>query len=210
MNEIIVMLILDSLMIGLLVATVYYCFRLNTRVKVLQDSKSEFSQLIERFDATTQRAQQSIEDLQNISKKVNEQLAGRLDKANFLADDLAFMIEKGTKLADKMEDRVTQRGAERTAVATRPEAKMTAAPNVEKRGAASGPTLRERMGKTEAEQSAEQRKKASLESVLNRVAQKEDEGPALPGQKRRPGNTTARLRSKAEQELYDALKSGNS
>lgn len=190
MNAIIILTLLDSLMIGLLVATIVYCVKLNTRVKVLQDSKEEFSKLIERFDLTTQRAQTSIEDLQNISKKVNEQLSGRLDKANFLADDLAFMIEKGSKLADKMEGRVI---AKPSASSSQVESKLP----TERRNSPSGPILES------------DRKRAALEAVMSKASAREEID--LPGAvKRRPGAASARLRSKAEQELYDALKSGNS
>lgn len=202
MNAVTVMLVLDGLMIGLLGVTIAYCLKLNLRIRVLQDSKAEFSQLIERFDTTTQRAQQSIEDLQNISKKVNEQLSGRLDKANFLADDLAFMIEKGSKLADKMEGRVTGRPAGNPAPASaRPEQKQ-AAP--QSRNTPGGPVLTPRGEAAE----ANERKRASLEAMLNRAAARDEfGGEAEEGPRRRPG-ASARLRSKAEQELYDALKSG--
>ena len=207
MSAVTLMLVMDGLLIVLLGVTVVYCLKLNLRIKVLQDSKAEFAQLIERFDGTTQRAQKSIEDLQNISKKVNEQLSGRLDKANFLADDLAFMIEKGSKLADKMEGRVTQRPGV-TATSSIADIKGSVANNVsaseQRRNVASGPALRESSGNKE----PEDRKRASLEAMLNRAnARSEFADNAEEAPRRRPA-ASARLRSKAEQELFDALKSG--
>lgn len=209
MNAITLMLVLDGMLILLLGVTVVYCLKLNLRIRVLQDSKAEFAKLIERFDSTTQRAQQSIEDLQNISKKVNEQLSGRLDKANFLADDLAFMIEKGSKLADKMEGRVTQRpGVTAAASATIADIKSSVANTApaERRGGASGPALREVLA---GDSAATDRKRASLEAMLNR-ANSRNSGAAESGEEnpRRRPMASARLRSKAEQELFDALKSG--
>jgi hypothetical protein len=201
MSAVSLMLLLDGLMIALLFVTVVYCLKLNTRIRVLQDSKADFGKLIERFDMTTQRAQQSIEDLQNISKKVNEQLSGRLDKANFLADDLAFMIEKGGKLADKMEGRVTGRSPmpQSSASVNTPQQPADRRPNM------GGPALRENNNTRNDAQEASDRKRASLEAMLNRSNTRSEDG--VEDSRRRPG-ASARLRSKAEQELYDAMKAG--
>lgn len=208
MTQVILMMLLDSSMILLLGATIYFCLRLNTRIKILQDSKAEFSQLIERFDMTTQRAQQSIDDLQNISKRVNEQLSNRLDKANFLADDLAFMIEKGTKIADRMEGRSPSTGTSGNSGLN--VNKNTSQADI-RTGKAGGPSLRETSaGNGDKETSANDRKRAALESMLNKVSSTDESGENANSGRRRPlMGASARLRSKAEQELYDAIKSGN-
>jgi hypothetical protein len=191
MNEVSFLLALDSMMVILLAVTAVYCFKLNFQIRVLQDSKSEFSQLITKFDATTQRAQQSIEDLQNISKKVNEQLSGRLDKANFLADDLAFMIEKGSKLADKMDGRTSGRPMEKA---------MSAVDNRS--------ISRERERERDRDREAEPRRSAA-DNFMSRISPAASNKIDESGARRQPLTASARLRSKAEQELYDAIKSGN-
>jgi hypothetical protein len=96
-------LILNIVIVGLLGATVVYCWILNKRIKILQDSKGELAQLLHHFDESTRRASDSIIALQTASKKIGENIQHRIDKANFLLDDLAFMIEKGNKLANQME-----------------------------------------------------------------------------------------------------------
>lgn len=96
-------LALNVLMVALLVATIAYCWLLNRRIQMLQDSKGELANLMRHFDESTQRASDSIMALQNASKKIGETMQSRIDKANFMLDDLSFMIEKGNKLANQLE-----------------------------------------------------------------------------------------------------------
>lgn len=96
-------LLLNALVIVLLGLTIGYCWLLNRRIQVLQDSKSELAQLLKHFDESTERASESIIALQTASKKIGENIQHRIDKANFLLDDMAFMIEKGGKIANQME-----------------------------------------------------------------------------------------------------------
>ncbi len=103
MTGVIAKLLLDTLIIILLALTISYCWLLNRRIKILQDSKSELAQLLKYFDESTQRASESIVALQAASKKIGENIQTRIEKANYALDDLNFMIEKGSKLADQLE-----------------------------------------------------------------------------------------------------------
>ncbi len=103
MTGMVVNLLVNILMAGLLAVTISYCWMLNKRIKILQNSKSELAQLLKHFDESTQRASDSIVALQTASKKIGESIQMRVDKANYLLDDLAFMIEKGSKLANQIE-----------------------------------------------------------------------------------------------------------
>ena len=102
MNQIITMSF-DIVLAILLIATISYCARLSRRIKVLQDSRSELGEMILQFDHATTRAMASVNDLQTVSKKITEALQLKIDKANFMADDLAFLIEKSTKLVLQLE-----------------------------------------------------------------------------------------------------------
>ncbi len=114
-------LALNILMVALLVATIFYCWLLNKRIQVLQDSKSELASVLRHFDESTQRASESIVALQTASKKISENIQTRIDKANFMLDDLAFMIEKGGKLANQMEASVAVGRARSKVMAEQPE-----------------------------------------------------------------------------------------
>lgn len=101
MQNVIISLLINGLMAALLLATMIYCRRLNTRIKVLQDSKSELARIISEFDESTQRATQSIADIHAATMRISDNIQHKIDKANFLADDLQYMIEKSQKIAGK-------------------------------------------------------------------------------------------------------------
>jgi hypothetical protein len=103
MQNVILSLIINLMMAGLLLATMVYCLRLNARIKVLQDSKSELARIIREFDESTTRATESIVEIHKATTRISENIQHKIDKANFLANDLEYMIEKGNKLAGKVD-----------------------------------------------------------------------------------------------------------
>lgn len=103
MQNLVLSLFMDFLMAGLLLATMVYCWRLNKRIQVLQDSRSELAMIIREFDESTQRATQSIAEIHKATSRLSENIQHKIDKANFLADDLEIMISRGQKLVGKAE-----------------------------------------------------------------------------------------------------------
>lgn len=95
---------MDALMAGLLLATIIYCLKLNKRIRVLQDSKSELARIIREFDESTKRATQSINEIHAATTRISENIQHKIDKANYLADDLEMMIERGNKMAGKTDN----------------------------------------------------------------------------------------------------------
>jgi hypothetical protein len=96
-------MLLNVLIIVLLSVTIAYCWVLNTRIKILQDSRGELAKLLGHFDESTMRASESIVNLQSTSKRIGETIQSRIDKCHDLIDDLTYMIDKGEKVASKME-----------------------------------------------------------------------------------------------------------
>lgn len=94
---------INIVMALLLAATIFYCWLLNKRIQVLQDSKSDLAKLLNRFDQSTLKAAESIHALQTASKKIGETIQGRIEKANYVMDDLSYMIDRASKAADQME-----------------------------------------------------------------------------------------------------------
>lgn len=177
-------LLVNVVMVGLLAATIGYCWMLNRRIQILQDSKSELAQLLKHFDESTQRASESIIALQTASKKIGENIQLRIDKANYLVDDLAFMIEKGNKLADQLEASQAVNRA-RSRAMSEPEPQEEAMENAE--------TKREKT-------------RASLEAMLERVMGRSKLQQPEPVEKKETPPPPARSRS--EQELLSLLKAG--
>lgn len=217
MSELALKLLLDISVACLLVATIYYCTKLNKRVKMLQDSKSELAQLIRQFDESTQQAMGSINEIHKASKKINENIQAKLDKANYLADDLAFMIERANKTADRIEQQITggrqavtaSAKAELSGSAASPasvaprrsrEPEPEATPEPARR--AERTTQSTRTSTQEQPQSASSQEKKGIEAMMERISElragKDDATRA-----KRP---VARLRSKSEQDLLQALK----
>jgi hypothetical protein len=192
MAELVLTLFLDSLMALLLVITAVYCWRLNKRIQVLQDSKSERAQVIREFDQSTQRATQSIAEIHEATVRLSENMQHKIDKANYVADDLQFMIEKGNKLTGNAEPMPARSGR-----GGKPKAAEVKGDSFKGRG----------------EDAAKPRSsgKGSLDAMLKRVRGGEhapEDAEAIDAEPLRPRRQGARLRSKAEQELFEALKSG--
>lgn len=103
MQNVILSLLMNGLMAALLIATLIYCRKLNVRIKVLQDGRSELARIIREFDESTERATQNIAEIHEAAYRISENIQHKIDKANFLADDLDYMIEKGQKMTGKVD-----------------------------------------------------------------------------------------------------------
>ncbi|MCE2927212.1 MAG: DUF6468 domain-containing protein [Rickettsiales bacterium] len=197
MTGIIANLLLNILIVGLLAATISYCWVLNRRIKMLQDSKSELAQLLGHFDESTQRASESIVALQTASKRIGENIQHRIDKANYLIDDLGFLIERGNKLTNQIEASLAVNRA-RSKVQHDQEETVDEPILVKP-----APTLESRKP---AEKAGKEKAVASLEAVLERVVGRSKQQEAEE-EETRP-KPSIRGRSKAEQELLDIVRSG--
>lgn len=209
MTTILPTLLLDILLSGLLIVTISYCWKLNKRIRVLQDSKSDIAQLIQQFDELTERATLSIADIHQASKRIHENMQHKLDKANFLANDLSFMIEKGSKLAERMDGGAPISGARKLrqggggAAAVEKEI----AARSSRRDSATMPGREDKAARgarrSKDDTLADKESDAAIEGVLDKLAGRKSGRSDTA--KAKPQRQGVRLRSKAEQELYDAL-----
>ena len=93
-------LIFDALIAVLLVATIGYAAVLNRKLGVLRDAKSEMEALIASFSESTERAGSGVESLKQETGRSGEALQKKVEVARGLVDDLGFLIERGTRLAE--------------------------------------------------------------------------------------------------------------
>lgn len=221
-------LILDVVVASLLAVTIAACFRLNTRIKVLQDGKSELRRLIDEFNAASERAETGIAQLNAATKKSVETLQLKIDRANYLAEDMHFMIEKGGKVADKLETNLTgnrkgsgtppSRPAAASALAERGSPQPRLASSLqggeklfnEVTSQASSPRAARGIEaiarKTAAAATGDREEKsmpktsAAIESVLEKISNKRSQ------ETEKKPVVTARPRSHAERELLQALR----
>lgn len=188
-------LIMNVVIAGLLAATIGYCWLLNRRIKILQDSRGELAKLLKHFDESTQRASESIIALQTASKKIGENIQFRIDKANYLMDDLSFMIDRGNKLANQMEAGfAVSRARERVISEHKPPERV----EEERHEAHAAPKAQEKL------LSIREKTSASLEAVMERVAGRSKSEEREQEQR----NQAKRNRSRSEQELLDLIKAG--
>lgn len=216
MTQMVVSFIMDIIVASLLCVTIAYCWRLNGRIRILQDSKGELAQLIRQFDESTERTSNSIQELQVAGRKITDSIAGKIEKANYIADDLSFMIDKGARIADQMEAALanSRRGGEAPTPprANPPLPQATKAPVTgaqvspapKPQAAQPAASLQQKMSNLNTQTKAA----ASLESVLDRISGKSPETTVntFPDAAKKSGGVSVRLRSKAEQELFDAIK----
>ena len=92
-------LALDLLVSGLLAVTICYAMVLNKKLSTLRRDKAELEKMAASFNAATVKAEKSIKNLKNTA----DDMGGRIEKAHSLRDDLMFLTERGSTLADKLE-----------------------------------------------------------------------------------------------------------
>ena len=102
------MMLLDAVIAGLLAITSSYCWRLNRKIAGFRNAKNELEHMIRSFDSSIRQAYESIAILKENSSDKNMQLIRDMEKVRFLANDLAYLVEKGEKLADSLETAVRQ------------------------------------------------------------------------------------------------------
>ena len=95
-------LTLDILVAILLVVFIVYAMVLNRKLGLLRRDKTELEKLATTFGDSTLRAEDSIRNL----KTTADDLQARIAKAQALADDLAFLIDRGSSAADRLEETV--------------------------------------------------------------------------------------------------------
>lgn len=198
-------LLVNVVIVVLLVVTIGYCWILNRRIRVLQDSKGELAALLKHFDESTQRASESIVALQTASKKIGETIQKRAEKANFLLDDLSYMIEKAEYVTKQVEAGMAISRATQRAVPEKPAAPtLPPAPPVEETWLNDEEDTLTIKQKPVA--ATRERTVAALEAVLERAKRRTMENETA-SESRKPVSAPA-TRSKSEQELLEMIRSG--
>jgi hypothetical protein len=105
----VIALLMDLVVAGLLLATLSYCIVLNRRLAALRDDKGELRELIRGLGTAAQRAESGVASLRNAAEQIGVALQQEIDRARGLRDDLAYLLERGGTLADRLEGAVRQR-----------------------------------------------------------------------------------------------------
>ena len=117
-----VSLLFDTLVAVLMAAMIFYSIRLNRRISALRDQESALSEMIDQFGQAAARAEASAAHLKSVGTEAERSLRAAVEKAQALRDDLVFMIDRGTGVADGVERSLH---AARGAASPAPEAART-------------------------------------------------------------------------------------
>lgn len=95
--------ILELVLVGLLALTLLHAVRLQRAVAGLHRERSALGAAVAGFDASTRDAEVGLGRLHHLAQGVAGQVATRIEAAAVLKDDLAFLMERGEQLADRLE-----------------------------------------------------------------------------------------------------------
>jgi hypothetical protein len=98
--------ILELVLVGLLAATLFHAVRLERALGVLKRDRVQLQELIAGFNASTREAERGIERLRAAVDGGGAQIARQLDAAHALKDDLTLLIDRGDRLADRLDSLV--------------------------------------------------------------------------------------------------------
>ena len=93
---------IDAAVAALLVAAIVYAVRLNRTLESLREGKSELAALIGRFDEAAAHAERSVVRLGQSTADQGKVLNAAIGEAQALRDELAFMLERGDTVAERI------------------------------------------------------------------------------------------------------------
>lgn len=96
-------ILLEIALIGLLAATLFHALRLERALGVLKRDRAALEDLVAGFNDSTRQAEAGIDRLRAAADGAGRQIARQLDEARALKDDLAFLTERGSRLADRID-----------------------------------------------------------------------------------------------------------
>ncbi len=94
---------LQIVLVILLGATLLRAVRLERALGVLKRDRASLEALVVDFNASTHQAESGIQRLRAAADSTGRQIEAQLSKSLSLKDDLAFLTERGDRLADRLE-----------------------------------------------------------------------------------------------------------
>jgi hypothetical protein len=98
--------IVDAGLSLLLAATLFHAVRLERALGVLKRDRAELEALVAGFNASTRAAEQGIDRLRDAAEGAGRQIARQVEAAVRLRDDLSFLMERGERTADRLDQAV--------------------------------------------------------------------------------------------------------
>ena len=95
--------VLELVLVALLGVTLVHAVRLERALRILRQDRTALGEAIAGFDDSARQAETGIAQLQSATAESAQLLGRRLDQGTTLKDDLAFLIERGETVADRLD-----------------------------------------------------------------------------------------------------------
>ncbi|HSU07156.1 MAG TPA: DUF6468 domain-containing protein [Acetobacteraceae bacterium] len=95
--------LLEIVLVGLLAATLFHAVRLERALGVLKRDRAALEALVAGFNASTRQAESGIERLRSAADGAGQQVARQIEAARAVQGDLAYLNERGERLADRLD-----------------------------------------------------------------------------------------------------------
>jgi hypothetical protein len=97
-------LFFDVLMVGLLIAAIIFCWRLNGRLKAMRQMGAELSPFMKNMTSCLSQISQSIDKLKQVADLGNQGLNEHIPVAISLKDDFDILLEYSDKMARRLDE----------------------------------------------------------------------------------------------------------
>ena len=94
---------LEIILVVLLGATLFQAIRLERALGVLKRDRTSLESLVAHFNASTQQAENGVQRLRAAVDGAGREIENQLTRSVSLKDDLAFLTERGDRLADRLD-----------------------------------------------------------------------------------------------------------
>jgi len=101
-------MIIDIIAIVLICVCIFYCKKLEVKIKYLKDNKNELVKLIKEFDLAILRAESGINELNKIGLETHKQINKAVENAKYLINDLNFASDMACNINKKVEQTVQE------------------------------------------------------------------------------------------------------
>lgn len=95
--------LLELCLVGLLGTTLFYALRLERALGVLKRDRTSLEAVFGEINASFRQAETGIEGLRAITEDAGQQMASQIDAAKAAQSDLAHLVERAERLADRLQ-----------------------------------------------------------------------------------------------------------
>ncbi len=98
----------EGVLIVLLAATLFHAVRLERALGVLRRDRAALEALIHGFNDSTRLAEDGVRRLQFTAEDAAKQITRQVERASEVRSDLISLSERGEKIADSLERRISE------------------------------------------------------------------------------------------------------